>query len=81
MKLENWIGLLGLIVLQSNALPFILKAASGELPPTIIPSIMTIIGLSCYMYRAVKMADWLYITGNGIGIGSNLMLLYYFTFV
>jgi hypothetical protein len=79
LRRENIIGLVGLTVLQSNALPFLLAAMRGDMPPTILPSIMTIAGLSCYLYRAIKMRDLLYIIGNSIGIISNsiLIALYY----
>jgi hypothetical protein len=75
LRLENMIGLVGLTVLQSNALPFLLAAMRGEMPPTILPALMTIAGLACYLYRAVKMRDLLYIIGNTVGIVSNSLLI------
>jgi lipid-A-disaccharide synthase-like uncharacterized protein len=69
------IGIFGMVVLQSNAVPFLIKAWQGILPPSALPSIMTVIGLSCYLYYSLKRRDALYITGNAIGIASNIALL------
>jgi hypothetical protein len=74
-KMDQIIGIIGMVILQSNNLPFLFHVLKGELPPSLLPFIMTFVGLSCYMARAVKMRDWLYITGNGIGMGSSLIII------
>jgi uncharacterized protein with PQ loop repeat len=74
-KLDQIVGIMGMIILQSNNLPFLFHVLKGAMPPSIIPFIMTFTGLSCYMIRAIKMRDGLYIVGNGIGMTSSLVII------
>jgi lipid-A-disaccharide synthase-like uncharacterized protein len=64
-----------MVILQSNAIPFLVKAWQGILPPSALPAAMTIAGLACYLYYSVKRKDALYTIGNAIGIASNIALL------
>jgi len=69
------VGVFGMVILQSNAIPYLVKAWNGVLPPSALPSIMTVAGLSCYLYYSIKRKDALYTIGNAIGIASNIALL------
>jgi len=72
---EEVIGWLGLGCLQTNAIPAIIKAIeTGEGMP-VVSVAMIITGLSCYLYRAIKQGDKLYIVGNLMGIITNIILL------
>jgi lipid-A-disaccharide synthase-like uncharacterized protein len=64
-----------MVILQSNAIPYLIKAWNGVLPPSVLPAAMTIAGLACYLYYSIKRRDALYTVGNAIGIASNIALL------
>jgi hypothetical protein len=75
MKHEEVIGWVGLGCLQTNAIPAILKAIETGHGMPILSIVMILIGLTCYLYRAVKQNDKLYIVGNMMGIITNVILL------
>lgn len=74
------VALFGMAILQSNAMPYLIKAWQGNLPTTIVPAFMTVVGLLCYLYYAIKRRDPIYIIGNTIGIVSNTILIGLFYF-
>jgi uncharacterized protein with PQ loop repeat len=75
IKHEEVIGWIGLGCLQTNAIPAIVKAIQTGNGAPVVSILMILIGLSCYLYRAIKMKDKLYIIGNLMGIITNLILL------
>lgn len=74
--MSKYIGWIGLVLLQSNSIPLIYSAFFNGVMIAIQTPIMTIIGLSCYLYHSIKRSDILYTTGNLIGIISNSILIY-----
>jgi len=75
IKHEEVIGWIGLGCLQTNAIPAIVKAIQTGNGAPVVSILMILIGLTCYLYRAIKMEDKLYIIGNLMGIITNLILL------
>lgn len=72
---EEFIGWLGLGLLQTNTLPSIYVAITENKSMPIVSILMILTGLSCYLYRAIKQNDKLYIVGNLMGIITNVILL------
>jgi hypothetical protein len=75
MDFKNLIGWVGMAMLQFNSIPAIFSAVQHGSKYPLATIILTIIGLSCYMYRAIIDNDKLYIVGNTIGLVGNLILL------
>jgi uncharacterized protein with PQ loop repeat len=75
MDFKNLIGWVGMAMLQFNSIPAIFSAIQNGAKYPLATIILTIIGLSCYMYRAIIDNDKLYIVGNTIGLVGNLILL------
>jgi uncharacterized protein with PQ loop repeat len=75
MDFKNLIGWVGMAMLQFNSIPAIFSAIQNGAKYPLATIILTIIGLSCYMYRAIVDNDKLYIVGNTIGLVGNLILL------
>ena len=73
--MKNYIGWIGMAMLQFNSIPAIFAALDSGAKFPIATIILTIAGLSCYMYRAILDKDALYITGNLIGLVGNTILL------
>ena len=74
--LKQYIGWIGMAMLQFNSIPAILSAVQNGSKYPIATILLTIGGLACYMYRAVLDNDKLYITGNLIGLVGNTILLF-----
>ena len=72
---KEFVGWCGLAMLQSSAIPATIHAIETGQSAPIATISMTILGLCCYMYRAIKDKDKLYMCGNLIGIGGNTTLL------
>ena len=73
-KLVGWMGL---IALQFNSIPLILSASGGLTMPITTP-MLSIFGLSCYLYHSLFVRqDILYTVGNSIGIIANSTLIYF----
>jgi len=75
MKLQDIIGLLGLGLMTANSLPYLVAAVGGTLPPTILPTLMLLAGISCFTYRSIKMHDNLLTSANIIGLVVNGTIL------
>jgi uncharacterized protein with PQ loop repeat len=75
MEIKNLIGWVGMAMLQFNSIPAIFGAIQYGAKYPLATIVLTIIGLSCYMYRAIIDNDKLYIVGNTIGLVGNLILL------
>jgi uncharacterized protein with PQ loop repeat len=75
MDFKNLIGWIGMAMLQFNSIPAIFSAVENGAKYPIATIVLTIVGLSCYMYRAIIDNDKLYIVGNTIGLVGNLILL------
>jgi uncharacterized protein with PQ loop repeat len=75
MDFKNLIGWVGMAMLQFNSIPAIFSAVENGAKYPLATIVLTIIGLSCYMYRAIIDNDKLYIVGNTIGLVGNLILL------
>lgn len=73
--LKNYIGWIGMAMLQFNSIPAILSALENGSKYPIATILLTIGGLLCYMVRAIIDRDSLYITGNLIGLVGNTILL------
>ena len=74
---HTYIGLIGMLILQSNQIPLIIQSYNGYRIDILNP-IIVILGLSFYMYYAIfKSKDMLYICSNGIGIffATTLLIL------
>jgi uncharacterized protein with PQ loop repeat len=76
MDFKNLIGWVGMAMLQFNSIPAIFSAVQTGAKYPLATIILTIVGLSCYMYRAVIDNDKLYMVGNTIGLVGNLILLF-----
>lgn len=74
--MKNYIGWVGMALLQFNSIPAIISAVNDGARFPIPTIILTILGLICYMIRAIMDKDTLYITGNLIGLIGNLILLF-----
>ena len=74
-KIALFIGILGMVLLQSNSLPFIWDIINGNKTGNIQSSVQAVLGLSCYLFYSIKRRDWLYTVGNLIGITSNLIII------
>lgn len=72
MKFIPWIGM---AMLQFNSVPAIFAAVETGAKFPVATILLTLGGLSCYMYRAIADKDALYIVGNTIGIVGNSILL------
>lgn len=76
----SYIGYLGLVLLQSQNIPLILKGFYGtglaSLP--LASPIIVIAGLTCYLHHSLKIGKQarLYTIGNSVGILSNGIVLY-----
>ena len=64
---ENFIAVLGIFLIQGALLP---SHFSGEFPPISLP-VLVFLGLCCYMYKAIKDGDWVYMVSNFIGLTLN----------
>lgn len=69
------IGYLGLALLQFNCIPAIIQALKTGQSTPINGVILSIMGLSCYLYNSVKTSNTLYTVGNLIGLIGNIILL------
>lgn len=74
--MKNYIGWIGMALLQFNSIPAILSAVNDGSRFPVATILLTISGLACYMYRAILDKDMLYITGNLIGLTGNIILLF-----
>ena len=79
-KKELLIGYTGMLILQSNSMPLIYQALINSVAINLLTPIMTICGLSCYLYYSVRRKDTLYTIGNSIGITSSLILIFSIVF-
>lgn len=75
MKNHDFIGYLGLALLQFNCIPAIIAALQQGHSTPLLGVFLTITGLACYLYHAVVAKNTLYIIGNTIGLVGNLVLL------
>ena len=74
---SHFIGLLGLIMLQSNSLPAVFYAIETGKAAPVSTILMTLGGLSCYLWHSViETKNTLYTIGNCIGLLGNSILLY-----
>ena len=71
---HNIIGIVGMIILQSNQIPLIVQSYNG-MPVSIYNALLVLVGLSFYLYYSVARADILYIVSNSIGITFSVILL------
>lgn len=74
--MKNYIGWIGMALLQFNSIPAILAAVNDGSRFPIATILLTIAGMACYTYRAIVDKDALYITGNLIGLTGNIILLF-----
>ena len=76
-KKVSWVGLIGMVLLQSNTIPQTLKVINtGNISSLSTQMfVQTLLGLICYEIHAVKMGDKLYILSNAIGIVNVLALI------
>jgi len=68
-----WIGLVGMILLQTNTVPQVIKIVSGDCDVrnlSIQMFVQTWIGLCCYLYNAIKTRNMLYVISNTFGLVS-----------
>jgi hypothetical protein len=75
-KLLDMIPWIGMAMLQFNAVPAIFTALEEGSSTPIATVLLTLGGLTCYMYRAIIDKSALYLVGNTIGITGNLILLW-----
>jgi uncharacterized protein with PQ loop repeat len=75
MKIHDYIGYFGLAFLQFNCIPAIIAALQQNQTTPISGVILSIIGLSCYLYNSVMTKNTLYTIGNIIGLVGNCILL------
>ena len=68
------IGYLGMLILQSNNIPLIVQSIEGQAVNIYTP-LMSITGLSFYLYYSLIRKDLLYTIGNGIGISLCAILI------
>ena len=68
---ENFIAVLGIFLIQGALIP---SHFSGQFPPLSLPTLV-FLGLCCYMYKAIKDNDWVYILSNSIGLTLNLTMI------
>ena len=71
LSIENLIAVLGIFLIQGALLP---SHFSGDFPPLSLPALV-FSGLCCYMYKAIKDADWVYMLSNGIGLLLNGLMI------
>lgn len=71
---HNLVGVLGMLILQSNNVPLIIQSWNGQ-EVNIYTPIMCIAGLSCYLWYSVARKDMLYTISNSIGISFAVILL------
>jgi len=69
------IGYVGMAMLQFNSIPAIIQALETGKSAPIATMVLSIAGLSCYLYNSVKTNNTLYTVGNIIGIVGNSVLL------
>jgi hypothetical protein len=75
MKSHDFVGYLGLALLQFNCIPAIIAALQQGHSTPLFGVFLTIAGLACYLYHAVIARNMLYIIGNTIGLVGNSVLL------
>ena len=68
---ENKIAVMGILLIQLALLP---SNWTGDLPHISLP-IMLLMGLCCYMYKAIKDQDIVYLLSNLIGMTMNTITL------
>lgn len=73
--IDKYLGWVGMACLQFNSLPAIFQAVESGMSAPIATVLLTIFGLSCYLYHSIIRGDVLYTTGNIIGITGNTILL------
>ena len=67
ISIENFIACCGILLIQGALLP---SHLSGSFPHISLPALV-FAGLICYMYKAVKDGDWVYMLSNSIGLALN----------
>jgi hypothetical protein len=75
MQRHDIIGYLGLALLQFNCIPAIIAALQHGHSTPLFGVVLSIAGLSCYLYNSVKIGNTLYTVGNLIGLIGNTILL------
>jgi len=66
---------MGLALLQFNCVPAIIAALQQGHSTPLFGVVLSIAGLSCYLYNSVKIGNTLYTVGNLIGLIGNTILL------
>ena len=77
MKISNFLGWLGMVILQGATLPTMIGILNGSNPnmPELSMVLMMQAGLFLYAVRAIAQRDVLYIVSNGIGFALYSVLL------
>ena len=73
---SHFLGVLGMVMLQSNSLPAVFYALETGKAAPISTILMTLGGLSCYLHHSIVTRNYLYLIGNCIGLIGNSILLY-----
>jgi uncharacterized protein with PQ loop repeat len=78
MKISKaeFIGYVGMAMLQFNSIPAIISALETGASAPIATIVLSIAGLACYLYNSLKTDNTLYTVGNTIGIIGNSILLF-----